>query len=371
MKGIPFNKFTLQGKEYDYLQESINNGQISGDNKFTELCNDFLTNKLKVKKTLLTTSCTDALEMVSILLDIKLGDEIIVPSFTFVSTINAFILRGARPVFADIRHDTLNIDENIIESLITEKTKAIVVVHYAGVGCEMDKIMSIAKNNDIKVIEDNAHGLFGKYKKKFLGTFGLFSTQSFHSTKNFSCGEGGALLINDEKYIKRAEIIREKGTNRSEFFRGEINKYGWVDIGSSFLPSDILAAILFGQLEQYKSIQSKRKKIWETYYNELKNLEKLNGFRLPYIPKYCQQPYHMFYLILPSVDIRNKYIKYLKREGINATFHYLPLHSSTMGKRFKSHNCPVTEKISDCIVRLPFFNDLVISNINFKIFYEF
>ena len=285
IKDIPFNKFTAQGNEINYLLEAMQNGQISGDNKFTELCNNFLENKLAVKKTLLTTSCTDALEMAAILLNIGEGDEVIVPSFTFVSTINAFVLRGAKPIFADIRFDTLNIDESNIENLITDKTKAIVVVHYAGVACEMDKIIKIAKKNKITIIEDNAHGLFGKYKNKFLGSFGTFSTQSFHSTKNISCGEGGALLINDSKYIERAEIIREKGTNRSQFFRGEVNKYGWYDIGSSFLPSDLLAAILFGQLEKFKKIQTKRKRIWDTYFYELKGLEKMNGFRLPTIPK--------------------------------------------------------------------------------------
>ena len=371
MKNIPFNKFTIQGKENEYIEKSIKSGQISGDNNFTILCNNFLKNKLKIKKAFLTTSCTHALEMTALLLNIRPGDEIIVPSFTFVSTINAFILRGAEPIFADIRSDTLNIDESIIESLITEKTKAIIVVHYAGVGCEMDIIMNISRKKNIPVIEDNAHGLFGKYKNRFLGTFGLFSTQSFHSTKNFSCGEGGALLINDERYIKRAEIIREKGTNRSDFFRGEINKYNWVDIGSSFLPSDILAAFLYGQLEKFKSIQAKRKRIWTKYYEELKDLERFKGFKLPQVPKYCKQSYHMFYLILPSLHVRNKFIKYLKSRGINATFHYLPLHSSKMGKKYKSNSCPITEKISNCIVRLPFFNDLDLSKMNFNIFYEF
>ena len=244
---IPFNKPSLTGNEFEYIQDTISIGQISGDGKYTKKCSSLLEVELDVKKALLTTSCTHALEMVAILLDIQPGDEVIVPSFTFVSTVNAFVLRDAKPVFIDIRPDTLNMDENQLEGLITEKTKAIIPVHYAGVGCEMDIIMNIANKYDIPVIEDNAHGLFGKYKDRYLGTFGTFATQSFHETKNFSCGEGGALLINDKNYLERAEFIREKGTNRSRYFRGEIDKYTWVDIGSSFLPSDILAAFLFAR----------------------------------------------------------------------------------------------------------------------------
>jgi len=332
-----------------------------------------LEKELGVKRCLLTTSCTHASEMSAILLDIKPGDEVIVPSFTFVSTVNAFVLRGAKPVFIDIRPDTLNMDENQLEGLITEKTKVIIPVHYAGVGCEMDIIMNIANKYDIPVIEDNAHGLFGKYKDRYLGTFGTFATQSFHETKNFSCGEGGALLINDEKHIERAEIIREKGTNRSKFFRGEIDKYSWVDIGSSYLLSDILAAFLCAQLEQMEKIQAKRKKVWENYYERLDAWANENDIRLPIIPENCEHPYHMFYMIMPSLEKRKALIKHLKESYINAVFHYLPLHLSKMGKKFggKLGDCPVTENISNRLVRLPLYNDLNIEDLNFNYFYDF
>ena len=346
---------------------------LSGDGVFTKKCNILIEKALGVQKSMLTTSCTHALEMAAILLDIRPGDEVIVPSFTFVSTINAFVLRGAKPVFIDIHPYTLNMDENQLEELITEKTKAIIPVHYAGVGCEMDKIMNIANKYDIPVIEDNAHGLFGKYKDRYLGTFGTFSTQSFHETKNFSCGEGGALLINDENYIERAEIIREKGTNRTKFFRGEIGKYTWVDIGSSFLPSDILAAFLFAQLEQRELIQTKRKKIWENYYENLDSWANENDIRLPAIPENCEHPYHMFYLLMPTHEKRRIFIQHLKKNGIMAVSHYLPLHLSEMGKKFggKVRDFPVSENISDRLVRLPFYNDLNIEDLNFNCFYDF
>ena len=357
---IPFNIPYCSEKELEYIQQAINNWHISGDGALTQKCNSLLEKELGVKKSLLTTSCTHALEMSAILLDIKRGDEVIVPSFTFVSTINAFVLRGAKPVFIDIHPDTLNMDEDKLEGLITENTKAIILVHYAGVGCEMDTIMDIASKYDIPVVEDNAHGLFGKYKDKYLGTFGTFATQSFHETKNFSCGEGGALLINDEKFIERAEIIREKGTNRSRFFRGQVDKYTWLDIGSSYLPSDILAAFLYAQLEQREKIQTKRKKIWEYYYEHLKDWADENHVRLPIIPDHCDQPYHMFYLLMPSLEKRTALINHLKENDITAVFHYLPLHLSDMGKKFggKEGDCPVTEDVSDRLVRLPFFNDL-------------
>ena len=346
---------------------------LSGDGVFTKKCNILIEKALGVQKSLLTTSCTHALEMAAILLKIQPGDEVIVPSFTFISTINAFVLRGAKPVFIDIRPETLNMDENQLEELITEKTKAIIPVHYAGVGCEMDKIMNIANKYDIHVIEDNAHGLFGKYKDRYLGTFGTFATQSFHETKNFSCGEGGALLINDEKYIESAEIIREKGTNRSRFFRGEIDKYSWVDIGSSYLPSDMLAAFLYAQLEKRELIQAKRKKIWENYYKNLENWAHENGIRLPVIPEQCEQSYHMFYLIMPTPEKRTAFIQHLQKRWINAVFHYLPLHLSKMGEKFggAKGDCPVTEDISDRLVRLPFYNDLNIEELNFNYFYDF
>ena len=352
---IPFNKPSLTGNEFEYIQDTISIGKISGDGKYTKKCSSLLEVELGVKKALLTTSCTHALEMAAILLDIQPGDEVIVPSFTFVSTVNAFVLRGAKPVFIDIRPDTLNMDENQLERLITKKTKAIIPVHYAGVGCEMDIIMNIANKYDIPVIEDNAHGLFGKYKDRYLGTFGTFATQSFHETKNFSCGEGGALLINDENYIERAEIIREKGTNRTKYFRGEVDKYTWVDIGSSYLISDILAAFLYAQLEQQDKIQAKRNKIWVTYYDGLKNWAKENNVRLPFIPQYCEQTYHMFYLLFDSEKLRNRFLTYMQGNGITAIFHYIPLHSSDMGKKFGDFNCPISNSVSERIVRLPFY----------------
>ena len=357
---IPFNRVDIQGNEFEYIHKAISSAHISGDGIFTHKCNSLLEKELGVKKSLLTTSCTHALEMATLLLDLNPGDEVIVPSFTFVSSVNAFVLHGAKPVFIDIRHDTLNMDEAQLEKLITIRTKAIVPVHYAGVVCEMDVIMGIANTHEIPLVEDNAHGLFGKYKGKYLGTFGTFAAQSFHETKNFSCGEGGALLINDENYIERSEIIREKGTNRSRFFRGQVDKYTWVDIGSSYLPSDILAAFLYAQLEQREKIQAKRKKIWEYYYENLKDWADENHVRLPIIPDHCDQPYHMFYLLMPSLEKRTAFINHLKENGIVAVFHYLPLHLSDMGKKFggKEGDCPVTEDVSGRLVRLPFYNDL-------------
>ena len=357
---IPFNLPSIEGNEQAYMTEAIAQGHLSGDGPFTHKCHSLLEQALGVPKVLLTTSCTHALEMVAILLDIKPGDEVIVPSFTFVSTINAFVLRGAKPVFCDIRSDTLNLDETLIEEFITPRTRVILPVHYAGVACEMDSIMEIAQRYDIHVVEDNAHGLFGKYKGRHLGTFGTMATQSFHETKNISCGEGGALLINDPQYIERAEIIREKGTNRSRFFRGQVDKYTWVDIGSSYLPSDILAAFLYGQLEVYEKIQAKRKRIWEYYQEHLKDWAEENNVRLPNIPEICEQPYHMFYMLLPSLEHRQELIAHLKQRGIQSVFHYLPLHFSNMGITFgeKVYNCPLTEDNSNRLMRLPFYNNL-------------
>lgn len=359
---IPFNKPGITGNESDYLASCIQNLHFSGDGHFTKKCHRFFEETLGVTKSLLTTSCTHALEMCALLLDIKAGDEVIIPSFTFVSTVNAFVLRGAKPVFADIRPDTLNIDESLVENLITPLTKAIVVVHYAGVGCEMSEIMRIAEKYNIQVIEDNAHGLFGKYKGKYLGTFGALSTQSFHETKNFNCGEGGALLVNDSRYSERAEIIREKGTNRSRFFRGQVDKYTWVDLGSSYLPSDLLAAFLLAQLESATEIQSKRQQIWQTYYSALINWANQKHVALPVIPEECQQAFHMFYIILPSFEERQKLIYFLKEKGIQSVFHYLPLHLSNMGQSFggKVGDCPVTEDLSDRLLRLPFYNSMTV-----------
>jgi dTDP-4-amino-4,6-dideoxygalactose transaminase len=357
---IPFNRPCLVGKELEYIADAIQIGHVSGDGAYTRKCQLLLEQILGVPRVFLTTSCTHALEMAALLLDIRPGDEVIVPSFTFVSTVNAFVLRGARPIFIDIRPDTLNLDETQLERLITPRTKAIVPVHYAGVGCEMDAIMEVAKRYNIAVVEDNAHGLFGKYKGKYLGTFGCLATLSFHETKNFTCGEGGALLINDPQYIERAEIIREKGTNRSRFFRGEVDKYTWVDIGSSYLPSDILAAFLYAQLEAREEIQVKRRRIWEYYYEHLRDWAQEHGVRLPIVPADCEQSYHMFYLLMPDLKARTRLISHLKERGILSVFHYLPLHLSPMGKRFggKPGDCPVTEDISNRLVRLPFYNDL-------------
>jgi dTDP-4-amino-4,6-dideoxygalactose transaminase len=357
---VDFNRPVLVGNEFEYMRQAIENGHISGDGPFTKKCHAFLEEELGVPKALLTTSCTHALEMSAILLDLEPGDEVILPDFTFVSTVNAFVLRGAQPVFIDIRPDTLNLDESRLEAAITPKTRVIVPVHYAGVGCEMDSILEIARRHGIAVVEDNAHGLFGQYKGRYLGTFGSMASQSFHETKNFTSGEGGALLINDPTLVDRAEIIREKGTNRSRFFRGQVDKYTWVDIGSSYLPSDLLAAFLFAQFEQREKIQLHRRQVWEMYYAGLKDWAEEHDVQLPFIPSHCEQSYHMFYMLLPDLNLRQRLITYLRDCGVYSVFHYLPLHLSDMGERFggKIGDCPVTEQVSDRLVRLPFHNAL-------------
>jgi dTDP-4-amino-4,6-dideoxygalactose transaminase len=357
---IVFNRIDIVGNEMKYMEQAITAGRISGNGPFTIKAQTFLEEQLGVKKALLATSCTHAIEMAAILFDTQPGDEVICPSFTFVSTINPFILRGARPVFIDIRPDTLNMDETGLERLITKRTRTILPVHYAGVACEMDAIMDIAQRHRLPVMEDNAHALFAKYKGRYLGTFGAMATQSFHETKNFSCGEGGALLFNDPQYIERAEILREKGTDRSKFFRGQVDKYSWVDIGSSYIPSDILAAFLYGQFEQHLAIQNKRKQIWEIYYQGLKAWAERHDVHLPYVPDHVEQSYHMFYLLMPTLELRQKLIAHLKEKGILSVFHYVPLHLSTMGKKFggKPGDCPNTESISDRLLRLPFFYSL-------------
>ncbi len=357
---IPFNRPTIVGKELYYISQVIFNGHSAGDGQFTRRCHLLLEEAVGVPKALLTTSCTHALEMAALLLNISPGDEVIAPAFSFVTTINAFVLRGARPVFCDVRPDTLNLDENQLPSLITPRTRAIVPVHYAGVGCEMDTIMAIARQHGVTVVEDNAHGLFGRYRGRQLGTFGALATQSFHETKNFTCGEGGALLVNDLNLYERAEIIREKGTNRSRFFRGQVDKYTWVDLGSSYLPSDILAAFLYAQLEAREQIQANRRRIWHNYAEQLREWAAAHGVGLPVVPGHCEQSYHLFYLLLPSLAQRQRLIDHLKRHDILSVFHYLPLHLSDMGRRFGGQpgQCPVTEHVSDRLLRLPFYNNL-------------
>jgi dTDP-4-amino-4,6-dideoxygalactose transaminase len=354
---IPFNQPSVVGAERDYMCQAIEHGHLSGDGPFTKKCHTLLERTLGLPKALLTTSCTHALEMAALLLDIQPGDEVIIPSFTFVSTINAFVLRGAKPVFADIRPDTLNLDETCLAGLITPWTKAVVPVHYAGVGCEMDTIVNIANRFDLAVVEDNAHGLFGKYKDRYLGTFGCLGTQSFHDTKNFICGEGGALLINDPKYIERAEILREKGTNRSRFYQGLVDKYAWVDVGSSYLPSDLLAAFLYAQLERRASIQEARRRIWEYYHSHLSAWALAHDVQLPFVPAHCEQSYHLYYILMPTPEQRQGMIEHLRSQGIQSVFHYLPLHASEVGQRFGARpgDCPVTESISERLLRLPFY----------------
>jgi len=361
---IPFNRAGFQGREREYIEQAVANGHTSGDGPFSRRCGNFLQQMLGARRCLLTPSGTHALEMCALLLDLKPGDEVIVPSFTFVSTANAFALRGARPLFADVRTDTLNIDESAVERLITARTRAIVAVHYAGVGCEMDALGEIAARHRVPLIEDNAHGLFGRYKGRPLGSLGALAAQSFHETKNVTCGEGGALVVNDASYVERAEILREKGTDRSRFFRGQVDKYTWIDLGSSYLLSDISAAFLWGQLEVWEQTQAKRRRIWERYARELRDWAQVNGARLPGVPAHCEQPHHMFHLLLPDLARRQALIEHLKAAGILAVFHYLPLHLSDMGQRFggKPGDCPVTESVSDRLLRLPFYNDLAESD---------
>lgn len=366
---IPFNRPCFEGTELKYITQALASGFLSGDGPFTQRCHALLEHHFGVRKAFLNTSCTHALEMAALLLDVAPGDEVIVPSFTFTSTVNAFLLRGARPVFIDIRPDTLNLDETHLEHLITDRTKVIVPVHYAGVGCEMNTILEVAESHRVRVVEDNAHGLGGRYKGRNLGTFGCLATQSFHETKNITCGEGGALLINDPSYIEQAEIIREKGTDRSRFFRGEVDKYGWVGLGSSYLPSDLLAAVLCAQLEALEHIQAKRRRIWYYYRQHLADWASTHNVRLPTVPDHCEQAYHMFYLLLPSLEQRQALITHLKAWDILSVFHYLPLHLSEMGRSYggKQGDCPVTEDVSDCLLRLPFYNDLTDEDLAFVV----
>jgi dTDP-4-amino-4,6-dideoxygalactose transaminase len=357
---IPFNKPSFAGNESRYMAEALERGHISGDGHFTKRCHELLERTLGVHKALLTTNCTHALEMSAFLLDLQPGDEVIVPSFAFVTTANAYAVRGARPVFVDVRPDTLNLDERLVERAITPRTKAIVALHYAGIACEMDALLALAQKRGLEVVEDNAHGLYGKYKGRWLGTLGSLGTQSFHETKNFTCGEGGALLINDARHAERAEIIREKGTNRSRFLRGEVHKYTWVDLGSSYLPSDILAAFLLAQLEAREEIQRRRGEIWQRYASELAGWAREFGVTLPSVPAGCDPSWHLFYMLLPQGSSRERFLDHLAQRGILGVFHYLPLHVSDMGRRFggREGDCPVTEDVSARLVRLPLFNSL-------------
>ncbi len=367
MYRIPFNRPSRLNREWlDKLQDSEHH---SGDGPSTFSASKRLSELHEGSKVFLTTSCTHALEMAALLLDIEPGDEVIVPAFTFVSTANAFVLRGAIPKFVDSRPDTLNIDENLVQEMVSEKTKAIVPVHYAGVGCEMDSIMESARKNEIRVVEDNAHGLFGKYKGKALGTFGSMSTLSFHQTKNISCGEGGALVMNDEHLVSRGEIVREKGTNRSRFFRGGVDKYSWVDVSSSYLPSDLLASLLDWELDRANAIQESRKAIWCEYDAELSQWRADNGILGPKVPSHCQQAYHMYYLLMPDLRTRTRFIEHLRAHGILSVFHYLPLNTSTMGRQFGGRvgQCPVAENVSDQIVRLPFYESLSREDLHYVI----
>ena len=356
---IPFNKPYLTGYETGYIEQAVSSGKISGNGMFTKKCQQFFQNRYGFKKCLLTTSCTDALEMAAILIDIGPGDEVIMPSFTFVSTANSFILRGAKVVFTDSLSDHPNVDPNLIEKLITPKTKAIVVVHYAGVACNMDKIMEIANRHSLFVIEDAAQAIDSYYRDRPLGSIGHLGTFSFHETKNIISGEGGMLTINDERFFERAEIIWEKGTNRSAFFRGEVDKYGWMDIGSSFLPSEVIAAFLFAQLENLQLIQNKRRGIWENYYRTLKSVLKNTEASLPNIPDFATNNSHLFYLLCANRKERDRLIQWLRRRKIHAVFHYLSLHKSPFYlDKHDGRPLPNSDKFSDCIIRLPLYFEL-------------
>jgi len=356
---IGFNKPYRSGKEIENIVDSIERGKISGDGYYTKLCGEWFLKSIN-RKILLTHSCTAALEMMAILLDAQPGDEVIMPSYTFVSTANAYALMGLKPVFVDIRPDTMNIDENLIEKAVTKKTKAIAPVHYAGVGCEMDQITAIAQKYNLCVFEDAAQGFGASYKTKPLGTIGDLGAYSFHETKNVISGEGGCLIINNEKFAERAEIIREKGTNRSKFFRGQVDKYTWIDVGSSYLPSDIIAAYLYAQLEHHKQIAAKRMQIWNKYHDFFAEYEKKGIIRRPVVPPHCKCNAHMYYILLNDMDTRTKFIDFLQENGISSVFHYIPLHSSPAGQKFgrTAAKMDVTDKISDTLVRLPLFYEL-------------
>ena len=357
---IPFNRADISKHDIELLSESISSGHISGNGPFTKRAEEQITKTLGNDRTLLTTSCTHALEMSALLLRLKPGDEVIVPSYTFVSTASAFMLYGAKPVFVDVRQDTLNIDLDQAEAAITPRTRAICVVHYGGVACEIDRLTKLAKDHNLILIEDNAHGLFAKYRGKYLGTFGALATQSFHETKNITCGEGGALVINDASLAERAEILREKGTDRTKFLRGQVDKYTWIDVGSSWVISDLLAAILFGQLCRADEIYKQRMNIWNRYHNELQSWAAKHDVMLPTVPEGCEHTGHVYHLRFQHGVQRDKFIENLKQLGIYAVFHYQPLHLSTVGRTLggRDGQFPVTESAGDCLVRLPLFNSL-------------
>ena len=352
---IPFNKPYMTGRELGYIERAHENSHLSGDGEFTRLCNRWLEQRTGASRALLTHSCTAALEMAAFLLDLSPGDEVIMPSFTFVSTANAFVIRGAAPVFVDIRDDTLNLDENLVERAITERTRAIAVVHYAGVGAEMDRLVEIADRHRLALVEDAAQGLMANYKGRALGSFGAFGTLSFHETKNVVCGEGGALLVRDPAGVARAEIIREKGTDRSRFMRGEVDKYTWIDIGSSYVPGEILAAFLYAQMEQAETITERRLAIWETYHRAFADLESREVVRRPVVPEHCRHNAHIYYLLMRSARQRDGVLAELKAQGIGALFHYVPLHSSPAGRRFGrcATSMEVTDRQSATLIRLP------------------
>lgn len=352
---IRFNKPFLTGKELGYISQAHMNGQLAGDGPFTKRCHDWLEARTGARKALLTHSCTAALEMAALLIDVQPGDEIIMPSYTFVSTANAFVLRGGTPVFVDIRPDTLNIDEALVEAAITPKTRAIVPVHYAGVGCEMDAIMDIAQRHGLLVIKDAAQGIMSTYKGRALGAIGHLGAYSFHETKNIISGEGGALLVNDARLAERAEIIREKGTNRSQFFRGQVDKYTWIDVGSSYLPGEVIAAFLWAQMEEASYITQRRLDVWAQYHEMLEPLESAGVLRRPVVPDHCKHNAHMYYVLLDSLFTRTRVIEALKAQGINSVFHYVPLHSAPAGQRYArtSGSLNYTDNIADRLLRLP------------------
>jgi len=352
---IPFNRPYMTGRELDYIGQAHANGHLSGDGPFTRQCHAWLERTTGTRKALLTHSCTAALEMSALLMDLAPGDEVIMPSFTFVSTANAFVLRGAVPVFVDIRSDTQNLDENLIEAAITPRTRAICVVHYAGVACEMDAINAIAARHGLVVVEDAAQGILSTYKGRPLGALGALGALSFHETKNIISGEGGALLVNDPRFVERAEIIREKGTNRSQFFRGQVDKYTWVDVGSSYLPSEILAAFLSAQIEEAERITQQRLAIWDRYHDAFEPLDAQGRLRRPIVPAHCRHNAHMYYLLLRDLGERTRFIEQLRAAGINPVFHYVPLHSAPAGRRYGRciGDLAVTDHASDCLVRLP------------------